>query len=162
MRRAATGRSAPPSSPAARPGFTLVELMVVIMIVGILAGLAIPDLREARLRADATRVVADARAVGLAAHDFLSQNGRFPDSGAPGQVPPELAEGLDGVSFDYKGLTYSWYSFSFSAWQGWSGRNLGVFVVEYGDQQGIGNALSAFTGPDAYWSENMYYVLFWD
>lgn len=146
-----------------RRGFTLLELMVVVMIVGILAGLAIPNLRGAVLRADAARVLGDARAVGLAAHEFLSDHGRFPMTGTPGEVPEELETSLAGVEFEYKGMTYTWYGVPLAGvGLGTTSRNVGIFAVEYNDRQDIGNALSGFTGPDVYWSETMFYVLFWD
>lgn len=146
-----------------RQGFTLIELMVVVMIVGILAGLAIPNLRGAVLRADAAHVVSDARAVGLAAHEFLSDTGRFPQSGSAGEVPAELEASLAGVPFEYKGMTYTWYGIPLSGTGlGTRSRNLGIFMVQFGDRQDIGNALSTFSGPDMYWSEDMFYVLFWD
>lgn len=146
-----------------RQGFTLIELMVVVMIVGILAGLAMPNLRGAILRADAAHVLGDARAVGLAAHEFLSDHGRFPESGPPGEIPPEMASTLSGVPFEYKGMTYTWYGVPVSGLGlGTTSRNVGVFAVEFNDRQDIGNALSAFTGPDAYWSEDAFYVVFWD
>jgi general secretion pathway protein G len=148
---------------ARRQGFTLLELMVVVMIIGILAGLAIPNLRGAMLRADAAHVLADARAVGLAAHEFLSDTGRFPASGSPGTIPAEMEESLAGVPFEYKGMTYTWYGVPLAGLGVNIGRhNLGVFMVQFGDRQDIGNALSGFTGPDIYWSEDMFYVLFWD
>ncbi len=146
-----------------RSGFTIVELLVVVMIVGTLTGLALPNLRGAALRADATHVVADARAVGLAAYEYLSEHGRFPASGSPGTVPEEMAETLDGVSFEYKGMTYTWYGVDIpNGFEVSSSGNVGIFAVEYNDQQAIGNALSGFAGPDMYWSEDMFYVVFWD
>jgi prepilin-type N-terminal cleavage/methylation domain-containing protein len=148
---------------ADRSGFTIVELLVVVMIVGILAGLALPNLRGAALRADAAHVVADARTVGLAAYEYLSDHGQFPPSGPTGAVPEEMEEVLDGVPFEYKGLTYTWYGINIPSEFNVSGpRNAGVFAVEFNDQQAIGNALSGFTGPDMYWSEDMFYVVFWD
>jgi prepilin-type N-terminal cleavage/methylation domain-containing protein len=149
--------------PTRRPGFTIVELLVVVMIVGILAGLALPNLRGAALRADAAHVVADARAVGLAAHEYLSDHGRFPASGSVGTVPPEMEEFLDGVPFEYKGMSYTWYGINIPSGFGVSGtRNIGIFVVTFNGRIDIGNTLSGFTGPNHYWNQSNFYVIFWD
>ena len=55
-----------------RHGFTLVELLVTVSIVGILAGLAIPNMRNMTFRARATSVVADLQVLSVA---VLSYNG---------------------------------------------------------------------------------------
>ena len=46
-----------------RKGFTLVELVVVIAILGILAGLAIPRFMDATASARGARIVADMRTI---------------------------------------------------------------------------------------------------
>lgn len=90
-------------------GMTLVELLTVMAIIGILAGIALPIFRTSVARADAARVVADVRAVRMAAAEYISQHDAFPASGDWGEVPPELLPFLpDGFSFGYKGVEYAW------------------------------------------------------
>ena len=90
-------------------GMTLIELLTFMAVIGILAGIALPTFRTSVARADAARVVADVRAVRMAAAQYLSQYDALPPSGDWGEVPPEFLPFLsDGFSFDYKGVEYAW------------------------------------------------------
>ena len=60
-------------------GFTLVELLVVIVIIAALAGLTAPMVIRQRKKADQTEAVNNARQVGLALFEFETEYGSFPD-----------------------------------------------------------------------------------
>lgn len=62
-----------------RRGFTLVELLVVIVIIAALAGLTAPMVIRQRKKADQTEAVNNARQVGLALFEFETEYGTFPD-----------------------------------------------------------------------------------
>ncbi len=62
-----------------RGGFTLVELLVVIVIIAALAGLTAPMVIRQRKKADQTEAVSNARQVGLAMFEFETDYGSFPD-----------------------------------------------------------------------------------
>lgn len=83
-----------------RDGFTLVELLVTVSIVGILAGLAIPNMRNMTFRARATTVAADLEVVRVATVSYNADQNAWPAEVASGVVPPELVGFLpDGFSF---------------------------------------------------------------
>lgn len=62
-----------------RKGFTLVELVVVIAILGILAGLAIPRFMDATTNARGSRLVADLRTIESAESMYYAEKGQFTD-----------------------------------------------------------------------------------
>ncbi len=63
-----------------RRGFTLVELLVVIVIIAALAGLTAPMVIRQRKKADQTEAVNNARQIGFALFEFETSYGSFPDS----------------------------------------------------------------------------------
>jgi prepilin-type N-terminal cleavage/methylation domain-containing protein len=63
-----------------RGGFTLVELLVVIVIIAALAGLTAPMVIRQRKKADQTEAVSNARQIGLALFEFETAYGSFPDA----------------------------------------------------------------------------------
>lgn len=62
-----------------RRGFTLVELLVVIVIIAALAGLTAPMVIRQRKKADQTEAVSNARQIGFAMFEFETEYGSFPD-----------------------------------------------------------------------------------
>ena len=67
-----------PSGSVRRPGFTVVELLVVIGVVGLLAALILPAVQAAREAARRTECVNNLRQLGLALHNFEGVNRAFP------------------------------------------------------------------------------------
>lgn len=58
-----------------KKGFTLIELVVVIAILGILAGIAIPRFMDATASAKGAKVVADLRTIDSACMMYLAKEG---------------------------------------------------------------------------------------
>jgi len=58
------------------PGFTLVEIMVVVAIIALLAALAVPGFLRARKRSQASRVVNDLRLVDSAVDQYAIENNK--------------------------------------------------------------------------------------
>lgn len=63
-----------------RGGFTLVELLVVIVIIAALAGLTAPMVIRQSKKADQTEAVNNARQIGFALFEFETAYSSFPDS----------------------------------------------------------------------------------
>lgn len=87
---AAGGRSRRGPTPRGRRGFTLVDLVTVLAVATLVAGLALPFVGRAALLSRAASVSAAMDSVATAARSYRSDTGRWPDDGVPGRRPPEL------------------------------------------------------------------------
>lgn len=88
-----------------RGGFSLIEMLVAVSIVGILAGLAIPNMRNVTFRARATAVFGDLNVVRQATLDYSADANGWPAEVASGVVPPEL-DGYLPDNFSFQGQDY--------------------------------------------------------
>ena len=70
-----------PAMRANRLGFTLVELLTVIAIIGTLVGLLLPAVQSAREAARSSTCANNFKQMGLAAHNFISVKGYYPPAG---------------------------------------------------------------------------------
>jgi general secretion pathway protein G len=63
-----------------REGFTLIEVLLVVVIIGILVGVAMPRLGGKVQKAQISRTKADVENIGLALRMYELENGRYPNS----------------------------------------------------------------------------------
>lgn len=75
-------------------GFTLVEIMLVVVIIGLLALLAFPLLGKARDNARAARFINDLRNAVQSFELYALQTGYYPAETAPGVKPADMTEEL--------------------------------------------------------------------
>lgn len=101
--------------PARRPpegerhGFTMVEVLTVMMVVGTLVRMAVPSFHEVLVRARAAEVIGAFETVRVAALNYHADHHRWPADGYTGQVPAGLAEYLpDNFSFEGAGYSLDW------------------------------------------------------
>jgi prepilin-type N-terminal cleavage/methylation domain-containing protein len=96
-----------------RSGFTIVELLTVMIVLGLLAGIAVLKYIDLRHRARAAAVVGDLHAVRIAAYGAMYENGSWPAETGPGNVPPGLAPYLPAsFSFVKPEYTLDWENFA--------------------------------------------------
>lgn len=89
-------------------GFTLVEIMIVVLILGILTLLAVPNVLRARLTAREAVAISNIKKISEAAQMYYSQQSEFPASlvdlseAVPSYIDSSLASGnKDGYNFIY-------------------------------------------------------------
>ena len=141
----APGRSGAPSffSPGRSAGFTLVELMIVVAILGILATIAVPNFLRMRERAKVAEAKANLGAIRVTQHAYYSEYNRY--VGNQPQTPDRTAN--PAVRFPWvPGTRFSILGFApdgpvyFSYSLGGADFPVGAFIVEaHGDLDGDGD-----------------------
>lgn len=71
----------------AHRGFTLVEIMIVVVIIGLLAALAIPAFQRTQRASQNSRLINDFRVFVQSFEIYATQNGSWPNDSSSGVVP---------------------------------------------------------------------------
>lgn len=100
---------------ADRRGFTLVELLIVVVVLVILAGVALLRYIDLRATAQTAAVAGDIRSVTVAVFNYYAEHEGWPAESGPGQVPDGLGKFLPGglneqlvrpdYTLDYENIT---------------------------------------------------------
>ena len=90
------GRAARDLRPGHRGGFTIIEVLMVLVIISLLAVLAQPNLHRALVRARAVEVFADIDVVERAVHEYQASRNNWPEERSAGEIPTGLEVFLPG------------------------------------------------------------------
>ncbi len=88
-----------------RRGFTFVELLIVIIVLGLLASLGVMRYLDLKYRALAASATSDMESVRLAAYGAMSNDADWPPEQPSGVVPPEMVPML-GSNFSFNRPEY--------------------------------------------------------
>ncbi len=126
--------------PGRRSGFTLIELMVVVTIVGLLAALAQPSLQRVLLKAQAAAAIGELDVLRRAVQQYEAEFLSYPAESAEGVIPPGLAAFLpDNYSFTQDG-----YVMDYDNVTGSGTFDIGLTIVP--DNEEMGQAMVAIAG----------------
>ena len=73
-------------------GFTLVEIMIVVLIIGILTAMAYPAFLKVKIHSQASRVAGDFRTFSGLFETYTLDNGTYPTDAGAGTMPSGMAE----------------------------------------------------------------------
>lgn len=79
-------------------GFTLVEIMIVVVVIGLLAAMAIPAFQRVREKSEHTAVANDLRVFAAAFDQYMLEFGTRPDV-VMGTFPPEMVGRIKEASW---------------------------------------------------------------
>jgi prepilin-type N-terminal cleavage/methylation domain-containing protein len=126
----------PIKAPGEKPkAFTLVEVMVVVVIIGLLAAAGLPGYRHLTMRSKVTALENDLRQFSTAAQTYALQQGHWPEDGDAQLPPPELANALPN-NFSLRtpiGGVYRWCNSSGGNIEGVSPAKTAIAIVTVGD-----------------------------
>ncbi|MFH1764726.1 MAG: type II secretion system protein [Gemmatimonadota bacterium] len=128
-------------------GFTLIELLTVMVVLSILAGIALPRLRGAILKAQAADLLGDLNVIRVAVLTYQSDKNAWPTEVGPGQVPSGLEAYLPG------GFTFRKddYVLDYDNWSGTGGSLYNIGVTFTAQNQELGLAVMELVGSNI-WS----------
>jgi len=84
-----------------KKGFSLIELMVVVVIIGILAAIAIPNFIRLKDRAKDSEVKANAHTIQIGAEDYAAlEDGMYSGDVSQIELPANMKNPFDGTTGD--------------------------------------------------------------
>ncbi|HET8632706.1 MAG TPA: type II secretion system protein [Gemmatimonadales bacterium] len=114
-----------------RRGYTIIELLMVMIVIGILAALGILRYIDLRQHAEVASIVSDLNNVRLGAYNYWADKNAFPPDAAPGLMPAGMEPYMRaGFRFDDSNYTLDWENFQGPGGSsGGGGMQVGVVVT---------------------------------
>ncbi len=115
-----------------RRGFTIIEMLVVFLLVGILSSIAILRYIDFKRSALAAKVASEMNAIKIAAYTYWSESAEWPAETGSGVGPPELANILSqGFPWTQPEYELDWQNFTLPGGGGGGGGGylLGITVT---------------------------------
>jgi prepilin-type N-terminal cleavage/methylation domain-containing protein len=130
-----------------RRGFTVIELLTTIAVIGVLASIASPKYQQLRKRANAADVVASMTAIRSGAYQYHESAGQWPPTAASGTVPVGMGSYLPGGGVPVFNGTY--YKLRWVATRGRRPRQLIQATLSDGQVcQSLSGLLGGVANPD--------------
>lgn len=137
-----------------RRGFTMVELLTVMVVIGVLSGMVVMRYIDLQNDALAAKIGAEMQQIRVAAISYYADHEEFPADGTPGVRPPEFENLLSG-SVDFTNPSYN------LTWLNTDGQPIGVIVES--SRPGLGAKLRqrlVYGNPFITWgSDDVMYVI---
>lgn len=108
-----------------RRGFTFIEMLIVMIVMGILAAIALLKYIDLRNHATAAAIARDVESIRLGAYNHWADHETFPAEAGAGVVPPAMTSYLPlNFTFARSQHTYDWDNFG-----GGGGYQVGLTVT---------------------------------
>lgn len=96
-----------PNRRPGRAGFTLLELMIAVAVIGVLAAVAIPLLTSYQLRSKSAEAKTNLGAIRVLEETYYSENQTYRSANAePAAIPGSVTVAFDGVTSDFEPLGF--------------------------------------------------------
>jgi prepilin-type N-terminal cleavage/methylation domain-containing protein len=100
-----------------RAGFTLIEIMVVVVIISVLAAVSVPALQRVQRKAKTTTITNDFRVFAAAFDSYAQETGTWPAEAAAGVFPTGMDQRINRTAWLRKtpmGGQYNWENNQFN------------------------------------------------
>jgi len=118
-------------------GFTLIELMIVVAIVGILAAIAIPSYQDYTVRSKITEGINAVDAAKTSVSEFYTSQGHMPNSAASAGITSPSTNIIQGLTYAQASTNNATLSLAFKAVGGSMTAGQTLVYAGYGSSTGV-------------------------